>query len=94
MSLLIAKLTSVPAAVSRPSSSKNSSGRVNSQTAAGIAKRPVLRGGANLARRPDFDEYSIVLRGDLQVERRDSILKLAAGQAIIVRRMGALCHSR
>ena len=34
--------------------------------------------------RPDFDEYSVVLRGELQVERRDSILKLAAGQAIIV----------
>jgi len=33
---------------------------------------------------PEFDEYTIVLKGELQVETRDSLLKVAAGQAVVV----------
>ncbi len=33
---------------------------------------------------PEFDEYTVVLRGELQVETRSAIHKVAAGQAILV----------
>jgi quercetin dioxygenase-like cupin family protein len=33
---------------------------------------------------PVFDEYTVVLRGELQVETRTGVYKVAAGQAIIV----------
>ena len=33
---------------------------------------------------PEFDEYTIVLKGELQVETREAIHTVAAGQAIIV----------
>lgn len=33
---------------------------------------------------PEFDEYTVVLRGELQVETRQAVHRVAAGQAIIV----------
>jgi quercetin dioxygenase-like cupin family protein len=33
---------------------------------------------------PKFDEYSVVLKGELQVETRGALHKIAAGQAVIV----------
>ena len=33
---------------------------------------------------PEFDEYPVVLQGELRVETRDGVFKVAAGQAIIV----------
>ncbi len=33
---------------------------------------------------PEFDEYTIVLRGELQVETREALYQVAAGQGIIV----------
>jgi mannose-6-phosphate isomerase-like protein (cupin superfamily) len=35
---------------------------------------------------PDFDEYTLVLRGLLRVEHRQGVLDVAAGQAVVVRR--------
>jgi mannose-6-phosphate isomerase-like protein (cupin superfamily) len=35
---------------------------------------------------PEFDEYTVVLRGMLRVEHRDGALEVRAGQAVIVRR--------
>ena len=35
---------------------------------------------------PEFDEYTIVLRGELQVETREAVHRVSAGQAIIVSR--------
>jgi mannose-6-phosphate isomerase-like protein (cupin superfamily) len=35
---------------------------------------------------PEFDEFTVVLRGQLQVETRDGIRQIAAGQAMIVSR--------
>jgi mannose-6-phosphate isomerase-like protein (cupin superfamily) len=95
MAKLISAPTVIPAAGQPPKIIEEFIGRVNSQTSAvSIAKMTSPSGWRESGQRPDFDEYSVVLLGELQVERRDSILKLAAGQAIIVRRMGALCHSR
>ncbi len=33
---------------------------------------------------PEFDEYTVVLRGELQVETSTAVHKIGAGQAIIV----------
>jgi ethanolamine utilization protein EutQ (cupin superfamily) len=33
---------------------------------------------------PEFDEYTLVLKGELQVETRGSVLKVGAGQAVVV----------
>jgi len=33
---------------------------------------------------PEFDEYTVVLKGELQVETRESVLKVGAGQAVLV----------
>ncbi len=35
---------------------------------------------------PEFDEYTLVLRGVLQVESRDGVLEVAAGQAVLAPR--------
>ena len=35
---------------------------------------------------PQFDEYSVVLRGTLCVESKDGVTEVSAGQAVIVRR--------
>ena len=33
---------------------------------------------------PEFDEYTIVLRGELQVETRGAVHRVSAGQAVLV----------
>jgi mannose-6-phosphate isomerase-like protein (cupin superfamily) len=35
---------------------------------------------------PEFDEFTVVLRGALRVEHRDGVLEVAAGQAVITRK--------
>ncbi len=34
----------------------------------------------------EFDEFTVVLRGELQIETRESVLRVAAGQAAVVKR--------
>lgn len=86
MAKLISAPTVIPAAGQPPKIIEEFIGRVNSKTSAvSIAKMTSPSGWRESGQRPDFDEYTVVLRGELQVETRDSILKVAAGQAIIVR---------
>jgi mannose-6-phosphate isomerase-like protein (cupin superfamily) len=35
---------------------------------------------------PEFDEFTVVLRGSLHVESRDSVADISAGQAVIAPR--------
>lgn len=59
-------------------------GHVNSGTAAvSIAHMRSPGGWTEPGQRPDFDEYSIVLRGTLRVEHEDGATDVHAGQAII-----------
>ncbi|MFW6198708.1 MAG: cupin domain-containing protein, partial [Acidobacteriota bacterium] len=37
------------------------------------------------AQRPEFDEYTVVLRGMLRVEHDDGVLDVEAGQGIVAR---------
>lgn len=85
MARLIPNPTVIPAAGQPPKIIEEFIGRVNSQTSAlSIAKMTSPSGWCEPGQTPRFDEYTIVLKGELQVETRDSEYRVAAGQAIIV----------
>ena len=85
MPRLIAKPTVVPAAGRPPKIIEEFIGRANSQTSAlSIAKMTSPPRWREPGQTPEFDEYTIVLKGELQVETRGSILKVGAGQAVVV----------
>jgi quercetin dioxygenase-like cupin family protein len=86
MANLILAPTIIPAAGQPLKVIEEFIGRINSQTSVvSIAKMTSPSGWREPGQTPEFDEYTIVLKGELQVETRESILKPAAGQAIIVR---------
>jgi len=60
-------------------------GRVNSKTeAVSIARMTSPPGWIEPGQTPEFDEYTIVLRGTLRVTLKDKELDVSAGQAIIM----------
>lgn len=60
-------------------------GCVNSQTSAlSIAKMTSPSGWVEPGQRPEFGEYTIVLKGSLKVTLREKSFDVQAGQAIIV----------
>jgi len=86
MARLIIAPTVIPAAGEPPKIIEEFIGRVNSQTAAmSVAKMTSPAGWHEPGQTPEFNEYTIVLKGQMQVETRDSIHTVAAGQAVIVR---------
>jgi mannose-6-phosphate isomerase-like protein (cupin superfamily) len=59
-------------------------GRVATGTrAVSIARIVCPAGWSEPGQTPEFDEYTLVLRGTLHVEMRDGTLRVAAGQAVI-----------
>jgi quercetin dioxygenase-like cupin family protein len=85
MARLISKPTVIPAAGQPPKIIAEFIGRVNSSTSAiSIAKMTSPSGWREPGQTPEFDEYTIVLKGELQVETRDTVHKVAVGQAIVV----------
>jgi mannose-6-phosphate isomerase-like protein (cupin superfamily) len=61
-------------------------GRVNSgDHGASIAHMRSPGGWQEPGQTPEFDEYTVVLRGMLRVEHRDGALDIRAGQAVILR---------
>jgi quercetin dioxygenase-like cupin family protein len=86
MATLISRPTVIPAAGTPPKIIEEFIGLVNSQTAnISIAKMTSPSGWREPGQTPEFDEYTIVLHGELQVETRDTTYKCAPGQAILVR---------
>lgn len=62
-------------------------GRLNSATEAlSIAHMKSPAGWSEPGQTPEFDEYTLVLRGALRVETRTETIDVKAGQAIIARR--------
>ena len=60
-------------------------GRVNSGTnSISIAKMSSPSGWKEPGQKPQFDEYTIVLRGTLKVESRTETLIIKEGEAVIV----------
>jgi quercetin dioxygenase-like cupin family protein len=82
---LIAAPTVIPAAGQPPKIIEEFIGLVNSQTSAiSIAKMTSPSGWREPGQTPEFDEYTMVLKGELRVETRDAVHNVAAGQAIVV----------
>ncbi len=62
-------------------------GRVNSgDTQASIAHMRSPAGWSEPGQRPDFDEYTVVIKGVMRVEHEAGITEVKAGQAIIARK--------
>jgi quercetin dioxygenase-like cupin family protein len=84
MARVLTTPTVVAAAGTKPKRIEEYVGRVNSGTAAvSIARMQSPTGWVEPAQTPDFDEYTVVLRGTLRVETRAGVHEVAAGQAII-----------
>jgi quercetin dioxygenase-like cupin family protein len=62
-------------------------GRVNSgDTQASVAHMRSPAGWSEPGQRPDFDEYTVVLKGVMRVEHEAGVSEVKAGQAIIARK--------
>ena len=86
MPTLIAKPTRVEAAGNKPKLIDEYVGRVNSADAAvSVAHMRSPSGWAEPGQRPEFDEFTIVLRGALVVESEDGRLTVEAGQGVHTR---------
>ena len=84
MPTLIAKPTVIQAAGNKPKRIEEFVGRVNSKTAAvSVARMQSPSGWVEPGQTPDFDEYTVVLRGSLRVTSKQGSVDVAAGQAII-----------
>jgi len=84
MPTLIAKPTRIAAAGTRPKVIEEYVGRVNSQTAGiSVAHMRSPEGWEEPGQKPEFDEYTVVLRGTLRVTHQAGHLDVAAGQAVI-----------
>lgn len=85
MAAFVSNPTVIPAAGAPPKIIEEFFGRVNSQTdKISIARMTSPSGWREPGQTPAFDEYTIVLRGELQVETRSAVHKVGAGQAIFV----------
>ena len=85
MAKIIPVPTIVPAAGEPPKIIEEFIGRVNSQTTGlSIAKMTSPSGWHEPGQTPEFDEYTVVLKGELQVETRGAVHKVSAGQAIVI----------
>lgn len=84
MPTLIAQPTQITAAGNKPKIIHEFIGRVNSKTeGVSVARMQSPGGWLEPGQTPEFDEYTIVLRGVLRVEHKGGILDVRAGQAII-----------
>ncbi len=87
MATHISKPTIVQAAGNKPKQIEEFIGRVNSNTSAlSIARMKSPQGWVEPGQTPDFDEYTVVLRGSLRVTSRDGAINVRAGQAVIAPR--------
>lgn len=87
MPTLISSPTIIEAAGNKPKRIEEFIGRVNSQTTALSIARMVSPGGwIEPGQTPEFDEYTLVLRGELHVASRSGSLIVRAGQAVIAPR--------
>lgn len=85
MARIILAPTVIPAAGQPPKIIEEYFGRVNSATSdISIAKMTSPPGWREPGQTPQFDEYTLVFSGELQVETRDAVYRVGPGQAIIV----------
>lgn len=84
MPTLIAQPTRIQPAGNKPKVIDEYIGRVNSKTnAASVAHMRSPGGWLEPGQTPEFDEFTIVLKGMLRVEHQGGSLDVQAGQAVI-----------
>lgn len=87
MPILITEPSRIEAAGTKPKTIDEFVGRVNSATdSVSIARMRSPSGWEEPGQRPDFDEFTVVVRGSLRVEHDGGIIDVAAGQAIITQK--------
>ena len=86
MPQLIAQPKVIEAAGNKPKRIEEFFGRVNSGTETlSIARMVSPTGWLEPGQTPEFDEYTVVLKGLLRVTSKDGILDVAAGQGVLTR---------
>lgn len=84
MPTLITQPTRIEAAGNKPKLIDEYIGRVNSKTsAASVAHMRSPGGWLEPGQTPEFDEFTIVLKGMLRVEHKGGSLDVHAGQAVV-----------
>ena len=87
MPTIIATPSIVQAVGTKPKIIEEYVGRVNTRTdALSIARMKSPEGWSEPGQRPEFDEYTVVLRGSLRVESETATIEVGAGEAVLVRR--------
>jgi mannose-6-phosphate isomerase-like protein (cupin superfamily) len=87
MPVLISSPTIIEAAGNKPKIIQEYFGRVNSKTeSVSIAKMTSPQGWIEPGQRPEFDEYTVVLKGTLQVKTEKEIIDVKAGSAILTKK--------
>jgi len=84
MPTLIPQATRIQAAGNKPKLIDEYIGRVNTKTsAASVAHMRSPQGWLEPGQTPEFDEFTVVLKGTLRVTHKGGELDVAAGQAVI-----------
>ena len=87
MPTLISQPTRIQSAGNKPKLIDEYIGRVNSQTSsASVAHMRSPAGWLEPGQTPEFDEYTLVLKGALRVTHKGGSLDVRAGQAVIAHR--------
>lgn len=87
MVTLLTQPARIQAAGNKPKKIEEYIGRVNSGSAhISIARMQSPSGWVEPGQTPEFDEYTVVLRGLLRVETRTGVHEIVAGQAIVTPR--------
>lgn len=87
MPKLIAGPRRIEAAGNKPKLIDEYVGRANTgEEGVSIAHMRSPGGWVEPGQRPEFDEYTVVLRGVLRVESQDGVIDVRAGQAVAVAR--------
>jgi mannose-6-phosphate isomerase-like protein (cupin superfamily) len=83
----IARPSIVRAAGNKPKIIEEFIGRVNSRTdPVSVARMKSPSGWVEPGQTPEFDEYTVVLRGMLRVTTREGTIDVRAGEAVIANR--------
>jgi mannose-6-phosphate isomerase-like protein (cupin superfamily) len=86
MPTLISQPTIVHAAGNVPKRIEEYAGRVNSgHVHVSVARMVSPTGWIEPGQKPEFEEITVVLRGCLNVEHKDGVMEVKAGQAIVAR---------
>jgi mannose-6-phosphate isomerase-like protein (cupin superfamily) len=84
MATLIQQPSIVQAAGNKPKIIEEYVGRVNSKTdSVSVARMKSPSGWVEPGQTPEFDEYTVVLRGTLRVTTKSGSMDVHAGQAVI-----------